>query len=197
MSLIQITTYKTIPYEDRDEEYSNVYVYETDPYPDLESRRAMMTRLLEEELEIHGNTVVDFRAESRPMEGTPVAVPQASDGEVVLEDSAGSFAAEADYFPQWVLMIQQRTAKKAWIRKYYHHYLGQGIIGGTDNNRWLWSQDVVDIFQTFVDAINPLVWNSSGGTVADSEAFLSTARRNISDPSMNVDNRMRIHELKY
>lgn len=197
MPLMQLTTFKTIPYEDRDEEYSNVYTYRVDPYPDLAARRDIIRAVIDLEQTIHSDLITGWRGETRPMDETQTpAVPQASDGEATGIDGQGDFAHVDEYYPQWVVMFQQRVAKRAWIRKYFHSYAISPFVDISENNIYRWNTNQIDAFQaSYGDNITRVTYANEG--TADATAVLSTPSGNDADPVLNIDNRIRIHELKY
>lgn len=196
MPLIQITTYKDIPYEEGSETYSNVYVYRVQPYPTLQGRRNLIEAVIDVERGAHSVEVLNFRGESRPMDETVTpAIPQASDGEFESPDP-GNQPHNGNTFPQWVVLFQQRVAKRAWIRKYLHTFYTEPEQQLDPPNVWQWAQGDIDTLQaSYGDQITNVIFNDDQGSAQD--ALLTTASGNDADPTLNADRRMRIHELKY
>lgn len=196
MPLRQVTSYKSIPYLDGREIVSNVYWYHTPRELDIDERRELCEDVSTIERPIYSDQVNEWSATTAPL-NTATGSPGAVDGRFEEDPTfTGSQPHNDNYFAPWVILFQQRVGSRAWVRKYHHVCSAEPTGDLEDLNGWFWPPaQQTGPYEDYSILIVQIELTS--GSEPAVNAILSTPSDNRTSGPLNIDRRVRVHELKY
>lgn len=191
--------FKTVPFHDGgSEEFSNVYRYS---HPGVDNQVpqdvavATLNAIMELERACHHTNIQFTRGESANVNALDGV--QATDVETTWNDLRGLITGpeDEDWTPENVVMCQLRVGKRRWLRKFLHSMAlqaeasSQGVKFNWDAAGLGWDATVA-----YANEVTSLAVTVGGST---EEVILEAGNGTPAEGAMNVDNRIRWHDLKY